>query len=433
MILETKIERKQVMGMSASQARFLGLTARKTNTEYEGQQVNQQRTVLSNESANYYNQLLGMTVPVPPAVADFTKTVYTFNDGALSNTISSMIAQKDGKYIVSYTTSWVNDFSAISTAPILYTREETKPATETDPAEYLYLVGSKVLRTMSGTVDTGTYVAKYKESGVEKEQGGLYEKDGKYYTDDTYLHVWLLPSGSSDVTYTKETRKTNIDDLKKFREEYNDEYLKSLSDKQLENLLIEEEQQIDILNKKYGKQKSDGTYSSQWMVRYVLNSSTGNWSPYFVDKTLLESPNMIYSDNGQAQSATRTYTIGSAPETEEIKGVTARMEQDSTGRVINITLHPGEDDEVTYAVATTTTTDQAKFEDAMNQYEYDKAQYDQAVQEINAKIEIIQAEDRNLELRLKQLDTEQDAIQTEMDAVQKVIEKNTESTFKTFG
>ena len=69
----------------------------------------------------------------------------------------------------------------------------------------------------------------------------------------------------------------------------------------------------------------------------------------------------------------------------------------------------------------------------MNQYEFDKATYDKAVQDINAKIEIIQAEDKNLELRLKQLDTEQDAISTEMDAVQKVIEKNVESTFKTFG
>ena len=27
------------MGMAASQARFLGLTARKTNVEYEGQQI----------------------------------------------------------------------------------------------------------------------------------------------------------------------------------------------------------------------------------------------------------------------------------------------------------------------------------------------------------------------------------------------------------
>jgi len=69
----------------------------------------------------------------------------------------------------------------------------------------------------------------------------------------------------------------------------------------------------------------------------------------------------------------------------------------------------------------------------MNEYEHEKYLYDQAIQDINAKIEIVQAEDKNLELRLKQLDTEQDAIQTEMDAVSKVIEKNTESTFKTFG
>ena len=68
----------------------------------------------------------------------------------------------------------------------------------------------------------------------------------------------------------------------------------------------------------------------------------------------------------------------------------------------------------------------------MNQYEYDKYLYDQAVENINNKIEIIQAEDKNLELRLKQLDTEQKAIQTEKDAVSKVIEKNTQDTFKTF-
>ena len=68
----------------------------------------------------------------------------------------------------------------------------------------------------------------------------------------------------------------------------------------------------------------------------------------------------------------------------------------------------------------------------MNQYEYDKYLYDQAVENINSKIEIIQAEDKNLELRLKQLDTEQKAIQTEKEAVSKVIEKNTQDTFKTF-
>ena len=45
------------MGLAATQARYLSLTARKTNIEFEGQQVNQARTALANESANLYNKL----------------------------------------------------------------------------------------------------------------------------------------------------------------------------------------------------------------------------------------------------------------------------------------------------------------------------------------------------------------------------------------
>lgn len=67
------MERKSCNGYVGFSSTFLGLTARKTNVEYEGQQVNQQRTTLSNQSANYYNNLLGMEVPVPPSVADYTK------------------------------------------------------------------------------------------------------------------------------------------------------------------------------------------------------------------------------------------------------------------------------------------------------------------------------------------------------------------------
>ena len=68
----------------------------------------------------------------------------------------------------------------------------------------------------------------------------------------------------------------------------------------------------------------------------------------------------------------------------------------------------------------------------MNQYNYEQQVYEKRVQDINAKTEQIQTEDRTLELRLKALDTEQTALQTEMDAVHKIISKNIESTFKTF-
>lgn len=67
------------MGMSASQARFLGLTARKSNVEFQGQQVNQQRTSLANESSGLFNQMLALQVPTPPSATDFYSMSYTFN------------------------------------------------------------------------------------------------------------------------------------------------------------------------------------------------------------------------------------------------------------------------------------------------------------------------------------------------------------------
>lgn len=394
------------MGMAASQARFLGLTARKTNVEFEGQQINQQRTTLSNQSANYYNQLLGMAVPVPPSVDDYTKTVYTFEDGSLSNSISTMIAQPGGLYLISYTSSWTDDFAAVSAGQSIVTKNSNPDLKKTNNAidGTLYSVGAKELRKMGDAFKLDVY------KDDKKTGQSVYMKNGKYYSDAE------CKNEIADADKNKSNYRLN--------ENYNDEYLKSLSLDQLEKLQTEENEYIEILNKQYGN-------DSKWMVRYVQNTSTGTWSPIFNKKTVLD--NAIYSDNGSSQSNIPAYTIGSAQKTEEVKSVEARMEQDATGRIINVTLKPGQPDEVTYAVTTNTATDQAKYDDAMNQYEYDKYQYDQSIQEINSKIEIIQAEDKNLELRLKQLDTEQDAISTEMDAVQKVIEKNTESTFKTFG
>ena len=77
------------MGMAASQARYLALTARKTNTEWEGQQINQARTALANQSANLFNRLLGLEVPNPPKTTDYTTLQYSFTDGENEEVIES--------------------------------------------------------------------------------------------------------------------------------------------------------------------------------------------------------------------------------------------------------------------------------------------------------------------------------------------------------
>lgn len=371
------------MGMAASQARFLGLTARKNNVEFEGQQINQQRTTLSNQSANYYNDLLGMAVPVPPSVDDYTKTVYTFEDGALTNQITAMIAQNNGTYKVSYLRQWVDDFSVVSAATSIVNHQKVSGVD-------IYSVGAQKLRKLNKTTDASTFATNF--------PGLTLDVDNKKVTG----------------TYTGD-----------------DEYIKTLSNDQIYNLLKEEESYLALLQAKYG--------AGDYMVRYVKNTTTEEWNPYFY--RLQDLKTAIYADNGNSQSNINCYKIGSETKSEEVKAVPdCRIEKDSSGRYINLTMpqHDNEGNkvagsEVTYALTTSTVTDQAKYDDAMNQYEYDKYEYDQAIQEINAKIEIIQSEDKNLELRLKQLDTEQKAISTEIDAVSKVIQDNTEKSFKTFG
>lgn len=352
------------MGMAASQARFLSLTARKTNVEYEGQQINQQRTSLSNESSNYYSQLCNMVVPTPPSSEDYTKTIYTFVDGSETNTINSLIAQKDGLYILNYTQSYETE-DMVSNGSVITTRKADASG------NYEYYIGATKLREM---------------------------KAGAKPTDE---------------------------DIK------NDPYLSTLETAEVEDILKMEEQYIGMLSQKYGK--------DEWFVKYQKNSSTGSYEPIFYSKSQVADAD--YSDKtGTSLSGIKSYTYGQTKATKEIKNAKARVEQDTSGRYISIYIYDLnadgsiKDDKsgTEYTLTATSQSDDAAYNDAMNQYNYNKAKYDQDIQSINAQIEIIQGQDKDLELRLKQLDTEENAISTELDAVKKVISKNVESSFKTF-
>lgn len=79
------------MGMSASQARLIALTARMNDIEYQGQQINQQRTTLSNQVNALYNQLLEMSVPTPPSTSDYTKVQYSGVSDASKFTLGNVV------------------------------------------------------------------------------------------------------------------------------------------------------------------------------------------------------------------------------------------------------------------------------------------------------------------------------------------------------
>ena len=63
------------MGIAASQARYLYLTARQTNVEFEGQQINQARTNLANEQAGIFREMLDIEAPIVPTLYQITERI----------------------------------------------------------------------------------------------------------------------------------------------------------------------------------------------------------------------------------------------------------------------------------------------------------------------------------------------------------------------
>ena len=384
------------MGMSASQARFLSLTARKTNTEYEGQQINQQRTALSNESANYYSQLASMTVPVPPSSSDYSKITYSFEDGTESNTITSLIAQPNGIYLLNYVQETVG--ATINTNGSVIVDQLVAPTRDANGrviTSGTYQIGATQLYGLG----TGGNITGYKWT----------DDEGTEHTNDT------PPTDYQYTTVYDTNRKEN------------DPYLKTLSDKDYQDLIHLETQYLEMLHNKYGAE-------TKWLVRYEKSGDT--YQPIFYNQSELDEAN--YTENKHSTSGIKSYVYGQGTLTKDVRNKYARVEQDTSGRYTTIIIYNNEEDcktntnGVTYKLTAKTSADDDAFNDAMNKFNFDKAQYDKKIQEVNSKIEIIQVQDKNLELKLKQLDTEENALNTEMEAVKKVIQKNVESSFKTF-
>ena len=171
------------MGMSASQARFLSLTARKNNVEFQGQQINQQRTTLSNESASYYSELCNMTVPTPPSVDDYTKVSYSFNDGALTNTVTSMIVNPNNKkqnlYSISYIQQWQDDYSIVSASSSLISKSvgSVKALVELTEAEKAKLEYFRLFEVEA----TEEQIQDIKENGYNEDNGTKWIRDIQSY------------------------------------------------------------------------------------------------------------------------------------------------------------------------------------------------------------------------------------------------------------
>ncbi|MCR5265154.1 MAG: hypothetical protein K6E29_01000 [Cyanobacteria bacterium RUI128] len=549
------------MGMAASQARYLSLVARKTNTEYEGQQINQERVVLANRTADLFNQMLTTEVPTCPDSNDFTTIQYSwsdgYNDSVLSDYYQISNADEDYNYVVTNyhyedvytgTRKVMNDPKVVADRTVEYTYSPTSSENNTE----------FVVRTMRYDIDTDTYIAT-SENRVRKEFTKVYDagdtrleldaihnrtykayapafeyddatKSYKYPTDEydgegeRIYKTFTLVDKDDDLQLMKlkATYGPDIDNDADYY--YNAEEGSYVCGKDIEEMRYHAGKGAEITVRR----EFDGTVYYTDGEKYVtaeelrnitledniLNLKTATRDMTFYNfmsignckldlltaEDLLENEDistelqqiiqdMNSEDKGHKQSAAHLNACFNPDTGEYLGGIytfnyqgqryyatlselnesaqsafddlaweladnkidfqlerlpyykafyintkveetsKALLQTDGKGRFTSLRL---EDDSTVYTLNTETITDEEAYADAMNQYYYKMEKYDKAIRDINAKTELIQAQDRTLELRLKKLDTEQNALQTEMEAVKKVVSKNVETSFKTF-
>lgn len=319
------------MGLSASQCRYLMLSARKSDVEFQGQQINQQRTNLANQSSALYSDLISLDVPTPPSSSDYTKTSYVFNMGNTSCDISSVKYNSDGTYNVNYSNNTTG--AKAETAQAYYTR-----------------------------LEDGTFARGSEATGVTplNAVSGLDPSSPEYLEITSNLALIYGPDWATS-------------------------------------------------GEEYYFSQSDGAYQfinqSQLATLPTPGSSVLNYSYVNQNATIqlvstLENCAINWSNSGRMESIDFY---------DPATGITTNFQLDCT-----------------------TTTDNYAYNDAMQEYNYQQQIYENQQNAVNAKLQIVQSQDKELELQLQNLDTTQKAISTEIDSVKKVIDKNVETSFKTF-
>lgn len=359
------------MGMAASQARFLGLTARKSNVEYQGQQVNQQRTALANESANLYNQMMDLTVPTPPSTTEFNKTTYVLEGSSIDNGYSQSNYKIDS---ITKTYSTTGSYSVTLRTDVEYNNPQVSPYTlaEADVSGNKYTFRNNGYKPLEASYDAA--------DSSEASSFPVYKKDatGNKVFNPSAGHIY-------SISAAEKTDLTGLDEIQK-------------------------------------------------------NSTMGTMKYFMIDPkgTLYYMKDIPSTEEGSNFDGLYYTTTGKK---QENVNVIATLDTSANGRYNYITISDSEENNnnipsnlkgKSFSLSMVQEFDENGYNDAFNEYQYQKAQYEQKINEINAKTEIIQHQDQQLELRLDQLDTEQNAIKTEMDSVTKVIDDNVEKTFKTF-
>lgn len=429
------------MGMAASQARLLSITARKSSNEFSGQQINQQRVTLSNNANAIWTNMLTIQVPTPPSSQDYKKTVYKFetqdgadaaikkfikinepgpygyyveyekpkkvsilsNLGLSTNNIKIQVNSKATSHAcIRVQNNW-NILSAIDKNSIL----DNDIKTSLNTAQYVYMY------TLQD--DNGNYINYYLGSDKELTNYTITEKEnGLDYTYPIYF------KDSNNILNKIESQK-----LKAVIEQEENSNLSLVIDEETGETVDLEYVEPDNI-----PETMQEAAKNKYVYRYTQENNTNGNSiyKYIIYNDKLSSKNIEQSAYGSKLDVEKWELTDSFLDETEIKRQKANIKMSGNGQIEEIFLADGTNYKLTIEEAL----DNDAYDEAMVKYNYQKDLYDKELNDMNARIKLIQAKDQLLEVRLKNIDTEHKALETEVESIKKVLDKNIEASFKTF-
>ena len=463
------------MGMAASQARLLSITARLTNNENSGQSISYSKQRLADQTqqiTNEYNEALNTTKLT--VLTGFNGSDATYTDISYETMTGKQMAANTKQYVVTDTKGKILVTEDIANAykqsagnynqflaKLGYSQSDmqvqnvakTSQADKADAVQKIHDAWDKYFASVGIECDDDDhkgFLEEYKWTNVfdTNDKGEFLDQKGNVISSDEVASKGYSSVGSGyvsravigkDGTATGEYQAINYEGTSDESKQLYD-YAMAITEAFMRTEESLNENAVDSNGNVIKDKNGNPIKLSKFNQAYVIGDYK---SAIFSDnKAELNYYKNIY-DKMQS-SGYFTYT--NIPAKANADSEHYKYASVGTGTAGNVQKSPLKDNTVFEAALRDGSLRLEYYSTTSKEFKTTTISEDNCIQEVaderaiaraeskyNQDMQDLENQDKKLDLELQKLDTEHSALQTEYDSVKNVVDKNVENSFKTFG
>lgn len=463
------------MGMAASQARLLSITARLTNNENSGQSISYSKQRLADQTqqiTNEYNEALNTTKLT--VLTGFNGSDATYTDISYETMTGKQMAANTKQYVVTDTKGRILVTEDIANAykqsagnynqflaKLGYSQSDmqvqnvakTNKSDKADAVQKIHDAWDKYFASVGIECDDDDhkgFLEEYKWTNVldTNDKGEFLDQKGNVISSDEVASKGYSSVGSGyvsravigkDGTATGEYQAINYEGTSDESKQLYD-YAMAITEAFMRTEESLNENAVDSNGNVIKDKNGNPIKLSKFNQAYVIGDYK---SAIFSDnKAELNYYKNIYDKMQSSGYFTYTNTPATAKDDPEHY----KYASVGTGTAGNVQKSPLKDNTVFEAALRDGSLRLEYYSTTSKEFKTTTISEDNCIQEVaderaiaraeskyNQDMQDLENQDKKLDLELKKLDTEHSALQTEYDSVKNVVDKNVENSFKTFG